>query len=398
MKKYIALIAFLLAAIPVWAIKTISVGQLEDMLRTMQQDKKSDAEVADALKQVQLSEELTVGTMNGLIGNVPGKLTIEQIYVLEARSADLAPPAKDLPSSPAPDAAAQKAILDKTQAYVTGVYMKLPDLTANKTTVRFQDNVEAVAASSGVKGSVTDVVTNSGFVNPATFVHYINSTESAVSLAGGAENPPSEKDKTLWGANRMIAVKEPDPSLGAVFQQAQSAGTLQWLRWEIVNGKQVAVFSFAVPKKKTRMAVNICCFPDVSEAGIARFYTATSSAVLGGSGSGGGVMGNMQTNTNWHNFQTTAPYHGRLFIEPSTGTVVRMIVEPELKISDVVHQVDTRVDYAPVQVGSSTLILPVKTVLNTVVVPNGDSQAGSYSNRCTLFTSEYAAYQTAKGK
>ena len=398
MKKYFALLTFLLAAIPVWAIKTISVGQLEDMLRTMQQDKKSDAEIADALKQVQLSEELTTSAMNGLISNVPGRLTIEQIYVLEARSADLAPPSKDLPTSPAPDAAAQKAMLDKAEAYVTGVYMKLPNLTANKTTVRFQDNVEAVAASSGIKGSVSDVVTGSGFVNPAAFVHYINSSESQVFLSSGAELPSGVKDTTPWGANRMIAVKDPDPSLGTVFQQAQSAGTLHWLRWELVNGKQVAVFSFDVPKKKTRLAVNICCFPDVTQAGIARFYTATSGAVLGGSGGGGGVLGNVQTNTNWHDFKTTAPYHGRLFIEPGTGTVVRMIVEPELKTSDVVHQMDTRVDYGPVQVGPSTLILPVKTVLNTVVVPNGDSQAGSYSTRCTLFTSEYAAYQGAKGK
>lgn len=400
MKRVIwAFIAFYFcASTQVWAIKKITVGELEDLLRTMQQDKKSDEQIADTLKQVQLSEELTVSAMNGLVAYVPGKLTTEQIYVLEARSADLAPPPTDLPSTAAPDVAAQKAILAKAESYVTGVYMKLPELTATKTTLRFQDNVEAVVSSSGVKGSVTDVVTGSGFTNPTYFIHYINSTESPVAIDGGAEKLPRTKDNIPWGANRMITVKEPDPSLGAVFQQVQAAGTLQWLRWEMVNGKQVAVFSFSVPKKRTHLAVSICCFPDVLQIGVARFYTATSAAVLGGSGNGGGVTGNMQTNTNWNDFRTVAPYHGRLFIEPNTGIVVRMIVEPELKPAEVVHQMDTRVDYGPVKVGSSTLIVPVKTVLNTVVVPNGDSQAGSYTTRCTLFTSEYTDYQLAKGK
>ncbi len=398
MKRYFALLIVLFAAMPGWSAKTITVGQLEDTLRTMQQDKKSDSEIADALKQVQLSEELTVSRMNGLIAYVPGRLTTEQIYVLEARSADLAPPEADLPKTAAPDAAAQKGMVDKAQSYVDGAYMKLPNLTATKTTVRFQDNVEAVVASSGVKGSVTDVVTNSGFVNPATFIHYINSSEGPIAIDGGIEKLPAAKDKTPWGANRMIAVQEPDPSLSTVFHQAQEAGTMQWLRWQLVNGKQVGVFAFSVPKKRTHLAINVCCFPDVTQAGIARFYTATSSAVMGGSGSGGGVLGNMQTNTDWHNFRTIAPYHGQLFIEPSSGIVVRMIVEPELKLSDVVHQMDTRVDYGPVQVGSSTYIVPVKTVLNTVVVPNGDSQAGTYSTRCTLFTSEYKGYQTDAGK
>ncbi|MGA8044393.1 MAG: hypothetical protein WCA37_16475 [Terracidiphilus sp.] len=402
MKRAIwAFAAFIVfASTQVWAIKTITVGELEDLLSTMQQQKKTDEQIADALKQVQLSEELTVSTMNGLIQYVPGKLTTEQIYVLEARSANLAPPKQDIPSDPAPDANAQQAILTKAANYVAGVYNKLPDLTATKTTLRFQDNVEAVAPSSGVKGSVTDVTTGAGFSNPAYFVHYINSTETTVSSMHGAERLPGGKDNTPWGANRMIAVKEPDPSLGTVFQQAQAAGTLQWLRWELVNGKRVAVFSFSVSKKKSaHMAVNICCFPDVSQTGIARFYTATSGPMLGGGSSGGGgVAGNMQTNTDWHDYKSEVPYHGRIFIEPESGIVVRMITEPELKPAEVVHQADTRVDYGPVKVGQSTLIVPVKTVVNTVVVPNGDSQAGTYTTRCTLFTSEFKDYQLGAGK
>ncbi len=400
MKLIIQAILLLLLCIstPVWAIRTVTVGELEDLMRTMHQQNKSDAEVANALKQLQLSEQLTVARMNELVAYVPGRLTTEQVYVLEARSADLAPPPADLPKDPAPDQSTQKAILTKAANYVTSVYESLPSLSVTKTTLRFQDNVEALAANSGLAGGVTDVVTTSSFNNASSFIHFINSTEATVSSDRGTEKPSTEKDKTVWGANRMIALKGPDPSLSVVFQQAQSSGTLQFSRWELVNGKKVAVFAFSVSKKKAHLPINVCCFPNVAEAGIARFYNATTGAALGGSGGGGGVIGNMQTSTNWHPFKSTVPYHGLLYIEPSTGIVVRMITEPELKQSDVVHQVDTRVDYGPVQVGKSVLILPVKTFINTLVVPNGDSQAGGYTTRCTLFTSEYKNYQVVSGK
>jgi hypothetical protein len=73
-----------------------------------------------------------------------------------------------------------------------------------------------------------------------------------------------------------------------------------------------------------------------------------------------------------------------------------MIVEDELKQSDVVHQVDTRIDYTPVTVGSNTVVVPTRTLINTEVVPNGDSgAAGAYSIRRTLFTSEYKDYKAA---
>jgi hypothetical protein len=401
MKRLGWLIVFMLAVAPAWSAKKITVGQLEEMLRLMHQDKKSDADVSTALKQVELSEELTVSTMNSLVTYVPGPLSTEQIYVLEARSANLAPPIDDLPTTPVPDAATQQAILAKAATYVTKTYQQLPNLKASKTTLRFQDNVETVAPSSGLQNSATEVVTTAGFSNPASFVHYINSTEAPVVSEHGAEQKPAEKDKTPWGANRMIALQEPDPSLGVVLQEAQAAGSLKWLRWEMVNGKQAAVYTFEVPKKKSHMAMNVCCFPDVTQAGVARFYTATTASTMGGGGSGsggGGVAGNMQSTTNWHNYKATVPYHGQLFIEPSTGVVVRMITMAELKPSEVVHQVDTRVDYGPVKVGDAMLIVPVKTVINTEVVPTGDSGSGGYTTRRTLLTSEYKNYQVAGGK
>jgi hypothetical protein len=163
------------------------------------------------------------------------------------------------------------------------------------------------------------------------------------------------------------------------------------------HGKTAAVFAFQVPKTQSKLEINICCFPVVEQAGVARFYSSTTGPILGsdrGSG-GGGVSGNFQTNTKWNDFKSTVPYHGRIYIDPDTGIVLRLIVEAELKPSDVVHQLNTRIDYGPVKAGQGTLIVPISSVINSVVVPNGDSGAGGYSTRTTLFSSEYSEYRPA---
>ena len=151
-------------------------------------------------------------------------MSTEQIYVLEARSANLAPPASDLPTTPAPDAAARNRFSPKRKSYVTRTYDQLPTLTATRTTLRFQDNVEALAASSGVGSGAKESVTSSGFTKPESYVRYINSTASVVTSEHGTEKKPAEKDQTKWGANGMTAIQEPSPSLGRIFKEAQAAG------------------------------------------------------------------------------------------------------------------------------------------------------------------------------
>jgi len=133
--------------------------------------------------------------------------------------------------------------------------------------------------------------------------------------------------------------------------------------------------------------VNYCCFPDVEQAGLMT-YSAPSQGNMNST-----PKGNFQTATNWKNFKSIVPYHGEIFVDPDTGIVVRLISQAEFKTSDLVHQEDERIDYGPVQVGDKILVLPVKSVINTEVVPNGDSGAGKFALRHTLFTAEYKGYK-----
>ena len=388
MKRFGCILVLILMAVPAWPAKKITVAELTDLLKQLQEQKKSDLEIATALKQVQVSEELTRNKMNDLAGYAPGPQTTEQIYVLEAGSAVLAPPASDIPATPALDAAAQKALLDKAADYVAKTYAQLPALTATKTTVRFQDNVEAPGSSGGMQGGAKEVTTGSGFVSPTQYIRYIGSTETKVESANGVEKTPVKEKNAPWGRNGQIALYGAEPNLNTVLHEAQDSGGLTFTRWETINGKPAAMFSFAVQKKKSKYAVVYCCFPDVTQTGKAQFTSASVSGLTGGSG---GASGNLQTATDWHDFKASGvPYHGALFIDPDTGIVVRMVTIAEFKNSDVVHQEDQRIDYLPVKVGDKELVLPARKMINTEVVPTGDSgSAGKYTTRRTMLTSEY---------
>ena len=240
-----------------------------------------------------------------------------------------------------------------------------------------------------MQGGAKEVTTGAGFMSPLQYIRYIGSTESKAESTNGVEKPQVKEKGARWGANGQIVLLGTEPNLASVLKDAQDSGGLTFVRWETINGKAAAVFSYSVQKKKSHYAVDYCCFPDVSATGKAQF----SSAALGA----GGATGNFQTATDWHDFKANGvPYHGELFVDPDTGIVVRLISIAEFKNSDVVHQEDQRIDYLPVKVGDKDMVLPVRKMINTEVVPTGDSgSAGKYTTRRTMLTSEYKDFQSA---
>jgi hypothetical protein len=380
------ILVLLVAASPAWAVKKMTLEQLQTLLQSMQGTQKSDTDVADELKEIELTEELTRSTMDSLASFIPGPLSNQQFYLLEARSAMLAPPAGDLPAKPAPDAAAQKALLDKAVDYAARTYAQLPHLTATKTTARFQDNLKPPDRAD--PGKVPDKVwRDARMANGSQFIYYIGANEAKVESRNGAEIAPNAKDPTRWGANGQIVLLGPGPVLSTIVQDAQAAGKLNWLRWETVNGWQTAVFSFAVEKKKSHYTVNYCCFPDTDSTG--------TTGNRGGEGIASAGRGTLQTNTSWSPHKETTPYHGEIFVDSSTGIIVRLVLLADFKPSNVIHQEDTRIDYGPAKVAEKPMILPLRTIINTEVAPNGEDSANQFSTRRTLFTIEYKNYQLA---
>ena len=364
--------------------KKLTVGQLEDLLTSLHSTKKSDEEVANQLKQIELSEELTTATMNSMASLVPGPLSNEQMYVLEARSSTLAPPETDLPKTPPPDPAAQQAMLAKAADFAAKTYSQLPHLSATKMTARFQDGVEAPPTYGGMHehiGHFNDPI----FSQASLYVHLMNTHTSEAESDKGVEKLP--EDKTKWGPNGMAASVGPVLTLNTAVQEIMATGDPKWLRWETINGHPFAVYSFAVDKKKTHFSINYCCFPDTDTVGNMHY-----NAVSGPSGTHV-ATGNLQNSVDWKNFKTSSGYHGELFVDPDSGTIVRLITEAEFKPSDFVHYEDIRTDYASVPIGSKSIVVPVRSFTIAELVPNGDSNAARQTMRHQFVTQNYKAYQ-----
>lgn len=371
MKRLGWILVLLLAASPAWAARKVTVQQLKDLLVSMQQNKKTDIEAADQLREIELNEELTGSAANGLKSYLPGPLSAVQVEFLKDQSAFLVPPAIDIPSAPAPDAAAQKAILDKAAAFASKVYAQSPHLSVTKTTLRFEDRI-----------ITTDSV---GFRNT-------NTLRSPVQLAGeqvdqvetdkGLEHAAASKAKTKWGINGEISEGEPGTDLASIFQEALSSGKIGWLRWQMLDGRQTAVFSFAVEKENSHFDVSYCCFPKTTTA---------TQVVLNL------TVGAIQSVSTWEPFKKVAGYHGEFFINPGTGLVVRVITRAEMKPTDLVFREDRRIDYGPVAVAGKAYLLPRVSITAMEAAPNGDNNTSTFTIRHTFFLASYQNYKLAGG-
>jgi len=379
MKRIAILLILLSAATSSYAAKKFTIDDLKQTLAALHG--KSDQDIATRLKEIELGEQLTASTKDSLKEYLPGPLATEQLEILEGRSAMLAPPQAELPPTPAPDVATQKAILAKAVDFVTKVYMQSPHLLGTRTTTRYQDGVESIHTNSGMNNNMP----NSGrsWELPDMTMRLVGSHSDSVESEKGVELVPPVKQKAPWGRNGQISEGGPGPVLSVILQEAAAAGTLNWRRWQTIQGKPVAVFSFAVPKKKSHYEVHYCCFPVTEDTGR-----------MGYEGTGA----NLQYNTDWKDFKSIAGYHGEFYVDPDTGVIVRLVTQAELKPTDFVHQEDMRIDYGQVVVEGKPIILPVRSITLNEVVPNGDNYAARYSVRHTLFLVSYLNYEQFAGR
>jgi hypothetical protein len=367
--------------------KKLSVAQLQELLTGLHTANKSDERVSSELRSVELTEELTSATMHSMANLIPGPLSTEQMYVLEARSSMLAPPPTDVPADAPPDTATQQALLAKAYDYAAKTYAQLPPITANRMTARFQDDVQSIQSFAGANiKTVNDQDPVSGEARLA--IRLMNTHEESVEIKNGVSQPIT-KEKIAWGNNGLVASTLPPMPLPELLQQIASNGNPTWLRWELVQGKQAAVFSFTIDKKKSRYALDYCCFPDTSSVGNVLYSGSTSHPVNNG---------NLSTVSEWKPFAIKSGYHGELFLDPATGTVLRTIVQAEFKPSAFVHNEQIRVDYATLPVAGQPLTLPVRTFTLAEIVPNADSFAAHYAVRQDLVTEDFKDFQPAPSK
>ncbi len=391
MKRLALVLALASITTPAWcAQKQLSVSQLMDLAKSLQPASKPDHDFATELKQVVLTEQLSAANLNTLAQYLPGAESTEQAYVLEARSAALAPPASEIPTTAALDPAAQTALLAKAQEYVAKTYSALPALVANKQVARFQDGVEAVHALTGINNNMSQE-SDPTFQQTKLYVRLVANVINPAQFAGGVEK--LAVDKTKYGPNNIVASVGTPLALPTIVQEATASGSLKFARWETIAGKASAVFTFAVDKKKTKYNVLYCCFPDTDTLGVMSTGAGIGNAQ---SGAGAAANGNMQTVSEFKPFKTQVGYHGEIVIDPDTGIIVRTITQADFKKSDFVHNESIRTDYGPFQIDGKALVVPTQVFTASEVVPNGDSFASHYAVRQTFTMTDYKDYKAGQ--
>jgi tetratricopeptide (TPR) repeat protein len=388
-RRFLAFAAITLTAImPAVGATKVTVEELDSRLADMHKQSESDDQVANALREMELTQQLLPSVMNSFAQYQPGPQTVVQIRVLALESALLPPPPSDLPDTSAPDQATQSAIVARATDYAAKQFELVPKLTSDKLTLRYQNGEEFVRAYNGAGSQMGH--TDLGLDPAIQYLRFLGQTSAAIVIQGGVELPPKNMNQDPGGPNGQISPVGVGPVLSSVLREA-GPENMTWLRWESVDGKRLAVFSFAVNRKQSHYQVSYCCFPKTENVGTHIGMTPMGVGLGGGKAP---TSENLGTATSFEPFKSTVGYHGEVFVDPETGTVARLIVRAELKPTDFIQQEDTRIDYGAVEVGGKSYVAPTRNILLTTMVPSGNSFA-KFTTQRTLFDVSYSNYQAA---
>jgi len=375
MRKIILYLCVALLSSSALAAKTMSVAELNQTVAGLATDHKSDAEIANRLADVELTEQLTPAAIAALLHDNPGPQTAQQLLRLSVESSQLPPPPSDLPTAPPLDPAAQAELLQRATALATQTFTQLPTFTADKESLRFQNGLAYIKNTSG--NGIGAGIGDGAYSEPRERVDLVliaNQTTPVVIQSGVEQSPANLKQKDPGGALGQVSQGTPGlPLLTVLANVAKSQPA--WVRWQLIDGRQVAVFAFAIPKKQSPYKINYCCFPSMEHIGSGMELTPSSGTL-----------------TTFDPYKAAAGYHGELYIDAKSGVIVRLITRADPKKTDFVSQEDIRVDYEPVQVGAVTYILPTHSTILTTVAPNGDAYV-KFTTRRTLFGITYKNYR-----
>ncbi len=320
MRAIAVLLGAVLFALPVGAASGVTVSQLEQFLLSKKTMKLSDAEIAEQLSEVALSEELTAATMARILSEARvGPRTAEQLELLGASSVFNAPPSVELPHDPKPDVDAQRKIIESGRAYVNGTLRQLPDFLAVRVTRSFNN-------------SVVDRKPKHG--KPRAPMHFVQEYRREIGYRSGKEvdeaNTRGSADQaevaglTTWGEFGGMLKVVLDDAFG---------GNVEWERWQRNDaGAQMAVFRYVIPRASSHYSVDFCCYQESKENPVSL------------------------------SFHAKPGYHGEIFVDPTSGAVGRITLEAELKSDDPVKVSEISVEYGRVNIGGKAYICPIRGV------------------------------------
>lgn len=314
MRRLALVLLFAGIALPGFAARRITVAQLEQLIAAAQA--KTDADVADRLSGLQLTERLSTAQTARLRESLPGANSQSALVALADASAFLRPPAAEIPETGAPDSAAQSQMLSLAVDYAAKALSRLPNFFATRETTLFMD-----APVSKSYGALAIYQSLQPAARTSATVLYRDGKQ-VVDASGPADKKSDSKEVGL------ITSGEFGPILGTLLSDA-AQGKLAWSHWEGDAAGPEAVFAYAVAKEKSHYEAKFCC---------------------------------VRMNAGMKIFQRLSGYHGEITIDPQTGTILRLTMQADLKPPYPMTRSDLMVEYGPVEIGGKVYTCPLRSV------------------------------------
>lgn len=312
--RKVALLLWLFGiGLPGFAATPISVEKLEQWL-TAAADKR-DAQIARRLSNLELTQRLSSDKLSHWLSALPGPKAQQALVAVADMSAFLDPPPAEIPPTAAPDSAAQHRMLLLSQDYILKTIRQLPNLFATRATTSYQENLWE------------HWTPESGLIRHEP-LHMVGRYSAAVLYRdGGEEAHPDEAMHTRTPPGLQTSGEF--GLLGIVLEDAVQS-KLYWSHWEHGTSGAVAVYRYSVPAEKSHYEVGSSWLRD---------------------GKGNRVV-----------FQKFSGYRGEIAIDPSTGTILRLILRADAKPSDPLAKADLLVEYGPIALAGKTYVCPVRSV------------------------------------
>jgi hypothetical protein len=335
------LLLALITALPIAsrAAKHITVAQLTQTLAA-DVGAQPDAEIARRISGMELSERLTEATLARLAvtlsADPQAALTLQ---LLADQSAFLDPPASELPPTPAPDDPTKQRVLDAARSYVAQTLPRLPNLLATQSTNRYDDSPQ---------------VAKKGGWPVRAGLHLVDTSSREITVYDETANRSATVASARWQEQvGLTSGGEFASTLGMILTDTLK-GKVTWSHWEQTAAGQAAVYHYSVPRSASHFEVIGSLQRQAALEG--------SPAQIGNSRVSGIGVKPSANSSNSSTFLTTPGYHGSLWLDPATGSILRVTVEVDSKESVPFQRAAILVQYGSVQIGDSDFICPVRSV------------------------------------
>ncbi|HUD56934.1 MAG TPA: hypothetical protein VMR02_17005 [Terracidiphilus sp.] len=377
MRRGLFFVLLVFMAVPALAAKRETAAQLEQALIAGSSAHKTDAEMARQIGSTELSEQLSEATLDRLRAQVIlGPQATVSLQLLADQSAFLDPPASELPTMAAPEAAAQQRMLAAARSYVGETLPRLPNFLATRTINRYDDSPQAVKKD--------------GWPVRAG-LHRVDTSSREISVRDERENQPPTQGSAVWERQiGLISGGEFGTTLGMILTDTFQ-GRVTWSHWEQIAHAPAAVFRYEVPRTASHFEL---------------ISTLQREAAVEGFAAPSGPRGIASIGVRPNNdpartsiVRVRPAYHGSLWIDPATGTILRITMEAELKDSDPFRRAAILVEYGPVKIGDATFICPVRSLALSLAAFDTQGSASDAPTEWlneTLFTAYHRFASTTR--